>query len=119
MLCELYGLCGWEMSSSVVEDTIKVIWKSQIQNPGVVAPNDLAEYGALAIAFYLIHQYSDFQVVEQSVIGTGFDYWLGYKHQIIEQDSNNFLQARLEVSGILVGNERTIMARVRKKSNKP
>ena len=57
------------------------------------------EWGAAGIAFLVVLAFSEYTVIEQAVIGTGFDYWLGY-----EEDADKFdfqPKARLEVSGIL------------------
>ena len=36
--------------------------------------------------------------------GTGFDFWLGYKENPENYDPDNFLNARVEISGIDNGN---------------
>lgn len=77
--------------------------------------NDLdeaAEHGAYGIAALLVAEHTDFEVVERSRKGTGFDYWLGHKGQ------SGFLfqhAARLEVSGIKRGDTSTVNSRVRQK----
>jgi hypothetical protein len=78
---------------------------------------DVAEYGALAIAFFVIDAYSEYTVVRQSKRGTGFDYWLGYKRDDKKFDAKNFLLARLEVSGIFKGGDPEIKKRAQIKVN--
>ena len=57
------------------------------------------EWGAAGLAILVILEFSEYTVIEQAVIGTGFDYWLGYKE---DADKYEFQRkARLEVSGIL------------------
>jgi hypothetical protein len=73
---------------------------------------EVAENGAIAIAFFLINEYSEYSVIRQSIRGTGFDYWLGYKPDHKKFDPNNFFVARLEISGILQGNDSEIKRRV-------
>jgi len=70
------------------------------------------EHGAYGVAILLILSLTDYTVVERSRKGTGFDYWLARKNDILFQKS-----ARLEVSGILKGDTNTIKARVNTKLN--
>jgi hypothetical protein len=75
--------------------------------------NDLdiaTTYGAEGIAVMLISQLLQLQVVNRSLKGTGFDYWLGRDPQ-----KPFTYEARLEVSGIANGDETKIRARVKKK----
>lgn len=54
---------------------------------------------------------TEFTVIRRAVKGEGVDFWLGYK-----TDKEPFQDvARLEVSGILEGNESKIKARVHQK----
>ncbi|AEB08507.1 hypothetical protein [Desulfobacca acetoxidans] len=68
------------------------------------------EHGAYGIAFLLILDLTGLTVIERSIKGTGFDYWIG-------DDSGELFQnkARLEVSGIRRGDDSSIKARVKKK----
>ena len=68
------------------------------------------EHGAYGIAFLLIIDLTEYTIIERSCKGTGFDYWLGTKQDELFQK-----KARLEVSGILAGEEREIKDRVRQK----
>ena len=75
--------------------------------------NDLesaTEHGAMGVAILLIRKLAGYSVVQRSRKGTGFDYWLGHDDGIPFQN-----MARLEVSGIRKGDERTIKTRVRQK----
>jgi hypothetical protein len=70
------------------------------------------EHGAYGLAALLIPVLTDYEVVERSRKGTGFDYWLGRK----EESYPLFQQkARLEVSGIRCGDASILTARVNKK----
>lgn len=75
-------------------------------------PEVATEHGAYGIATLLVPQISDYEVVERSRKGTGFDYWLGGKgeNEVLFQH-----KARLEVSGIRNGAGALVEARVRKK----
>jgi len=72
---------------------------------------DATEFGAYGIAALIIENLTSLIIVEKSRKGTGFDFWLG------EKDDNELFQGkkRLEVSGILKGNESSITSRVRMK----
>ncbi len=72
------------------------------------------EQAAYGIAILLIQNLTDFTAIRRSWKGTGFDYWLGHKDALADlpfQDA-----ARLEVSGILRGEDREIKQRVRLKT---
>lgn len=68
---------------------------------------DAVEAGAVAVAVAWLTSETDYRVVERSRKGTGFDYWLGKSEETFD--------ARLEVSGILQGDTRTVGARLRTK----
>jgi hypothetical protein len=58
----------------------------------------------------LVLAMTDLTVVKRSVKGTGFDYWLGKKEA---DEEDNFQECvRLEISGILSGDNSTIKKRV-------
>jgi hypothetical protein len=71
------------------------------------------EQGAYGLAFLIVQQLTGYTVIERSVKGTGFDYWLG------DMSLTGALaferKVRLEVSGILQGQESRIRARVKEK----
>ena len=72
-------------------------------------PEEATEYGAVGIAVLLAPKVIGYTVIERSVRGTGFDYWMG-------EESNHFeYKARLEISGIRKGNYRDVKARIRQK----
>ena len=75
-------------------------------------PEFAAEFGAYGIAILLIERLTEFTVVERSRKGTGFDYWLGPKGdaQPLFQDKQ-----KLEVSGVLDGDESELRRRLRMK----
>jgi hypothetical protein len=75
-------------------------------------PDVATEHGAYGVAALLIPAISDLHVIERSRKGTGFDYWLGRKG-----DPGPLFQgrARLEVSGILSGNDSAVSTRLNQK----
>ncbi len=100
--------------SGAIEQRVRLHWLPN-QSGVLRDKNQIAEFGAVAIALVLTTQFTDYQVVEQAVIGTGFDFWLGYKPGHPEFDEDNFLNARLEVSGILSGTNTDAQIRLRRK----
>lgn len=85
----------------------------QIDDRSIEAWNDLqeaTEFGAVGIAILLAINVVGYQVIQRSRKGTGIDYWLG--DDTVWPYTRT---ARLEVSGILSGNERSVRSRVRSK----
>ena len=74
-------------------------------------PEVATEYGALAIAFLTVNEFTQFTIIRRSMKGTGFDYWLSNDDQIPFKED-----ARLEISGIRSGDDRQLRARIREKS---
>ncbi len=75
-------------------------WKKEINKNSYKEPAKVAEHAAEAISFFLSAKLTDYTIIEEALIGMGFDYWLGYdeNHQFYNPD--NFMKARLEISGI-------------------
>jgi hypothetical protein len=86
-----------------ISDQIIRSWKDE---------QELAEYGACGIAILLILKLTGYTVIERSKKGTGVDYWLGYKDAALPFQN----AARLEVTGILNGNNSSVKARLSKKT---
>jgi hypothetical protein len=98
-----------------IESEFTLNWHAVAKLAGWQEPRDLAENGAIAIAFLIVAQMTDYQVVQQAVIGTGFDYWLGIKEGNKDFDPDNFLNASLEVSGINKGGRGKISQRIKQR----
>lgn len=84
-------------------DTItsfKLNWSKKVNRNGYKEAKKVTEHAAEAISFFLSRQLTNFTVLEEAVIGTGFDYWLGYDEKHSNYNPLNFMQARLEISGI-------------------
>ncbi|WP_462221695.1 hypothetical protein [Ferruginibacter sp.] len=75
-------------------------WSNKINTAGYRESKKIIEHAAETISFFLCTKFTNYTVIEEAVIGTGIDYWLGYNelHQLY--NPKNFLQARLEISGI-------------------
>jgi hypothetical protein len=78
----------------------KLKWKSKIKKSGWREPINFVRDGATGISFFLTVRLTEFEVFEESGIGTGIDYWLSYKEENPNYNPTNYLNARLEISGI-------------------
>lgn len=68
------------------------------------------EHGAVCLSVMLTTSMTPYTIIERSRRGTGIDYWLGEKDTMLFQR-----KARLEVSGILKGNDAAIQRRYKSK----
>lgn len=94
------------------EKSVKLIWDDVFDdqtNRAWQDQDEATEYGAICLAVLIVLDHTDYTVVERSVKGTGFDYWLGHETDPLFQR-----KARLEVSGIFQGIDR-VDARFRTK----
>lgn len=94
---------GVEMKVSGIKSLdLKLEWKvcGEDEHRSWKEPKKIAEMGATAMAFFLTEKLTDYIPTEEAAIGTGVDYWLGYKENHTNYDELNFLNARLEISGI-------------------
>lgn len=94
----------------------KIVWEIQWQPElfSDLTNNSLDQYeapeeGAVCIAFLLVFVLTEYTIVHRSRVGTGFDFWLGYKGEPKQY------ACRLEVSGIMKGEEADIKKRLRTK----
>ena len=83
-----------------VRATYSLVWSTKPITSGWKAKAKLVENAATAIAFFLVSEETDYTIIEEASIGTGVDYWLGYKEDHALYDEDNFMNARLEISGI-------------------
>jgi len=70
------------------------------------------EWGAYGMAALLVQRLTSLTVVERACKGTGFDYWLGLQNDVGSLFQN---KKRLEVSGILKGDDAVVKSRVGEK----
>ncbi|MEO0468447.1 MAG: hypothetical protein AAF206_02410 [Bacteroidota bacterium] len=90
------------ISYEAIDDQLRNTWSD---------PTEATEYGATCLAVLLVLEVTDYTVVRRSVKGTGFDYWLGHASGDFPfQDT-----ARLEISGILSGDMKALLRRVKAK----
>jgi len=91
-----------------------LIWKNQCDDTILRTYADMqytTEHGAVCLAVMLTKAYTPYTVIERSRKGTGFDYWLGNQDSLLFQR-----KARLEVSGILKGNDSIMTSRYKAKA---
>ena len=86
-----------QVTGSIVE-TLCLNWSelNEIDFDSFADMQETTEWGAEAIAFIVVNEFTDYQVIKRSCKGTGFDYLLSNKDCDLFQD----VQAKLEVSGI-------------------
>ncbi|MFP9113721.1 hypothetical protein ACLI1A_07245 [Flavobacterium sp. RHBU_3] len=80
---------------------ILIEWSSDFKRAGYTEKKKYTEKGAEAISFLLATKLTEYDIVEESTIGTGIDYWLGFTEGHEQYDDLNIYHARLEISGIL------------------
>ena len=75
---------------------------------------EAADHGASGVAILLMRDITKLTVLERSVTGTGFDYWLGPE---VKADDELIFQdmIRLEISGINNGTRNQVRQRVTEK----
>ncbi len=101
---ELSHHSGVSLTVTGDEDVLfNLLWTRTPVTRGWKATAKLTENAATAIAFFLITELTEYAVIEESRIGTGIDYWLGYDESHELYDEDNFMKARLEISGIRSG----------------
>jgi hypothetical protein len=96
------------------ERHFRLIWEGAITPEMLRAWKDAqesVEYGATCLAILLVLRLTPYTVIERSVKGTGFDYWLGERASPLP-----FQQAaRLEISGMAEGGGKKLQARAESK----
>ena len=91
--------CVLKLDGDTTED-IQLQWSSEIVKNGYKEEKKFIEKSAEALSFFLCRYLTEFNLIEEASIGTGIDYWLGYDKDHDLFNPANFLQARLEISGI-------------------
>jgi hypothetical protein len=92
--------CELEVSG-LYEGKISLDWDTVVNKNGYKEKKKFTEKGAEALSFFLAMEFTEYEILEESEIGTGVDYWLGYGENHEKYDPLNFFNARLEISGIL------------------
>jgi hypothetical protein len=92
-----------------MQETINLHWKDEYNEQKARTYADMqytTEHGAVCLSVMLTTTLTPYTVIERSRKGTGFDYWLGDKESVLFQK-----KARLEVSGILKGDDSVLKGR--------
>jgi hypothetical protein len=113
--------CILNVSGDQLEN-IELHWSTSVVKSGYKEEKKFIEKSAEAISFFLSRHYTSFNVIEEAVIGTGVDYWLGYDSEHELFDPTNFMTARLEISGInaeISTNTLESRVKIKKKQTKP
>ena len=100
-----------EMDGSI--DAVVLKWKNDCNDVIIRTYADMqytTEHGAVCLAVMLTTNFTPYTILERSRKGTGFDYWLGDKDCALFQK-----KARLEVSGILKGDDTALKNRYKAK----
>ena len=95
--------------NGMTAESIDLIWTDSFNDQKERAYADMqytVEHGAVCLSVMLSTTLTPYTIIERSRKGTGFDYWLGDGSSKLFQK-----KARLEVSGILKGDDATINRR--------
>ena len=93
----------------ITNDNFGLVWTDEYDSQKGRTYADMeytVEHGAICISAMLAVILTPYTIIERSRKGTGFDYWLGDKDSVLFQK-----KARLEVSGILKGDDTAIRRR--------
>jgi hypothetical protein len=91
--------CKLFVTGDTKED-FKLIWSKEFNKAGYKEKKKITEHAAETISFLLCTYFTEYTVIEEALIGTGIDYWLGYDETHSNYNPKNFIQARVEISGI-------------------
>jgi hypothetical protein len=101
------------------DERLQLHWEGDVDEHMRRSWKDLqeaTEYGAVAIAILLVIKRTEYTIIERSVKGTGFDYWLLEEELYDEDEIFPKGSARLEVSGIIhAKKDSEIRSRVKEK----
>jgi len=95
--------------AGITNNSINLLWADEYNGQKERTYADMqytVEHGAVCLSVMLSTALTPYTVIERSRKGTGIDYWLGDKDSVLFQK-----KARLEVSGILKGNNYDINRR--------
>lgn len=83
-----------------IDEVFNIKWQVQENKAGFREPKKNVELGAVALSFLLLNQATGFNCFYEAFQGEGVDYWISYPESHEEYDEFNFMNARLEISGI-------------------
>jgi hypothetical protein len=106
----------FEFEHDGVKTKAKLVWNSNFSKAAMKEENDMANHGAVALAWFAMSTLLDYGYVEQSEIGDGVDY--RFKKEAPKEDDLNFIADfhYVEISGILQESKtNTLKARIKDK----
>lgn len=95
--------------AGMTNDSIDLLWTDDYNSQKERTYADMqytVEHGAICLSVMLSTTLTPYTIIERSRKGTGIDYWLGDKGSVLFQK-----RARLEVSGILKGDDAALKRR--------
>ena len=95
--------------AGMTSESITLLWTDEFNSQKERSYSDMqytVEHGAVCLSVILSTTLTPYTIIERSRKGTGIDYWLGDKDSVLFQK-----KARLEVSGILKGDDTAINRR--------
>lgn len=97
------------------QEHVNLLWSEVERDEGYLDMVNTVENGAYGVSFLVVLHSTQYTIAQQAFRGKGFDFWLSQKEESDGYDPYNFLNAKLEVSGILDGGESQIAERKRQK----
>lgn len=82
------------------EKEFRLEWTKQFKKARYVEETEITKNAAEAISFFLSKELTPYSIVYGAKIGTGIDYWMGFDEDDERYNAKNFIQARIEISGI-------------------
>lgn len=107
-----------ELNIEGTSKSVDLEWDSNFKSSTMKEKIDLAHYGGVALAWFIMSVILEFRYVTQTEIGSGLDF--SFKKEIPDEDDLNFLENShyVEVSGILQETKsNTLQKRVKDKHN--
>lgn len=95
--------------AGLTDEDITICWEDHVDEQIARTYADMAyttEHGAVCLSVMLTTALTPHTIIERSRKGTGIDYWLGDKDSLLFQK-----KARLEISGILKGDDALMKSR--------
>lgn len=105
---------NFEISLNGVTQTIALNWDSNFPKDAMKSKHNIAEFGGVSLACFVMCQIYDYNFLVQTEIGEGVDYWFTR----IEEPTEDVLEREglyIEISGILDGQQADIDKRIKKK----
>lgn len=83
-----------------ISESFSVKWNVQKNKAGFRETKKNVELGAVALSFLLLNKVTGYDTFYEAFQGEGVDYWISFPEDHPDYDELNFMNLRLEVSGI-------------------